>query len=179
MNKYLLIFLFPLYSFSQQVVVNEIDEFTKDKKIKVTCTKTDRWKVSDNISDDWMGLAVYLGAWHFTPKGFHAGGYVAEIGLSGSTIVNCFSEYDGKIIWLFEDGDTCELKQISRTDCGTAHISARFTILQDDLNKLITKKVKKLRIYTTDGYSDYTIKEKKIEAIQQTFALLKDTVEKQ
>lgn len=56
--------------------------------------------------------------------------------------------------------------------------SARYKLPLSELDKLISKKVKKLRVYTTDGYVDSVIKEKRQEAIQQTFALLKQIAEK-
>lgn len=178
MIKYVFIFLLPLYSFSQFVAKNEIDEFTGDKTIQVNCMTGSTWGESDKISKGLFAYAFLTGRYVLS-KDSPAGSYSLTLNLHQLAQGSCLSEYDGKAIWLFEDNSTLEITQFSKTDCNWDNLTGYYSLSSDEVDKLINARVKKLRVYTTKGYIDYEIKPKKIEAIQLTFTLLKDTVEKQ
>lgn len=87
--------------------------------------------------------------------------------------IRCFS--DSKIILLFEEGQQTTLKQKSDIICGQGvHIS--YELLESDLYYLLNYKLKKVRLYTTEGYIDSDIKSSKTQKIIDTFTLFKMTI---
>jgi hypothetical protein len=87
--------------------------------------------------------------------------------------IRCFN--DSKIILLFEEGQQTTLKQKSDIICGQGvHIS--YELLESDLYYLLNYKLKKVRLYTTEGYIDSDIKSSKTQKIIDTFTLFKMTI---
>lgn len=118
MKKVLLLLFIPVFGFSQTVVINEVDEFTKAYKVKVNCSKSERWRFADDISDEFN--SIFLGTWYFQKDDISS--FVVELGINGFSATTCLSEYEGRIIWLFEDGTTSELVQESKTICHEMHL---------------------------------------------------------
>jgi hypothetical protein len=87
-----------------------------------------------------------------------------------SVDLGCLSKYDGKMMVLFEDGDTITLKQQSDTDCGSeikvnyyfgspevieSNSMENLQIEQSGIvEKFRTKKISKIRVYGTKFYDD-------------------------
>lgn len=176
--KLLLLFLMASTSgYSQYVAVNTIDEFTGDRKIQVNCMTGNHWGESDKVTKGLFNH-VYLTAQYIQSKNSDIGIKFFTLNIKNQTSGTCLSKENGKSIFLFEDKSTLECKQISETTCKSADLLANYAIDSEELSILITKKLQKIRIYTTDGYVDYEIKPEKIEALQQTFLVLKQTIAK-
>lgn len=170
--KYLfLLLLFSKFSFCQNIAQNEIDEFTKYKVIQVNCTKNKDWKTSDNI------LKGLLNNGFLSIKNIKTSETTLNI-LQLNTQLGfsfCTSSYKSKIIILFSDDSTLELKNTNETTCSTTVINT-YHFTNEDLVTLCDKSFKKIRIYTTDGFLDFEIKDKSVEAIKNTFILYKNTI---
>jgi len=143
-------------SLSAQVTlrVDEVDDFSGDVK-----------KVSKPTSKAFTSEEGYIKA---DISAVRVGDYTA-ITLSLNTDVGCLSEHSTKILIKLTDGEIIECKQLSDTDCSDRP-SARFIFVSDDqmkmdesnlqeilgenLQKLLSTPVEKIRIYATDGYID-------------------------
>jgi hypothetical protein len=84
----------------------------------------------------------------------------------------CYSELDGKINFLFEDGTKLTLKQISKVKCNTTAI-VKYQMTDIDLTTFLNSHIKKIRIETTDGYLEGSIKANKKQLIKDTFVTFK------
>jgi hypothetical protein len=77
----------------------------------------------------------------------------------------CLSEYDGKIMLLFENDSIMTLKQLSKTNCSSSVLTANYIplskdqakdplwkdILQSNIQALAENKIKKIRVYGSEG----------------------------
>lgn len=171
--KYLFLF-FSCAVFSQNVALNKEDEFTKTNIIQVNCAKKPIWTVSDNINKEF-GSNIFLSLSNYKYKDESKNYSTLNFDIAlGFTF--CLSNYEGKTILLFEDQSTLTLIQTSRLDCST-RISAKYYITDADIAVLMNKNLSKIRIYTSDGYIDFEVKEKKIEIIRKTFKLFHNTIQ--
>ena len=167
--KYLLLLFFG-YSFGQNIAINEIDEFTKNHIIQVNCSKNKEWKTSDNILKGIFNNG-FLSLKNIKTKEMSLNILQLNTQLGFSV---CTSNYKSKIIILFSDNSTLEIKNTNEIICST-NILNTFHITNEEINTLCNKQFKKIRIYTTDGYLDFEIKEKSIDMIKKTFILYKNT----
>lgn len=172
--KYIL-FFFPLFCFSQHLVKNDIDEFTGDRRVQVNCYEGDRWATSDRITKGF-GNYVYLTGQYIKDKEGNEL-YFLTLNIHNLPQGSCLSQYDGKIIWLFNDKSTLELPQISETDCEYTSINGKYKLTLEQVETLKTKQSDKLRVYTTKGYLDFELKDDKKELMQKTFETLVNTVQ--
>ena len=151
---------FTLYS--QQLAVSQIDEFTKKEVIQVNASKDKKWKNSDNIAQGFYNN-VYLSLRKIdTLKSI-------QLDIQRGSMI-CLNNLDGKVIALFEDSSTLELPQVSKIDCAQ-RILATYYLPKNHLKKLTENEIKKIRIYTNDGYFDLEIKNDKKKIIKETFQL--------
>lgn len=166
MNKISFLTLFLLIrisAYSQNISISKIDDFTKKEILQINASKNKKWKGSDNIAKGFFNN-IFLS--------LRKTGTLNTIQLDiqiGAII--CLNNLDGKTIILFNDDTTTELTQVSRLECAQRILSSYY-LPAESLKKLAQVEIKKMRIYTTDGYFDFEIKEDKKELIKNTFILL-------
>lgn len=170
--KKIIFLLFINFGFSQHIVKNEIDEFTKNNVIQVNCSKKTKWATSDNVT---KGIFKYLFFSLNNYKNDTTSVNTFNIDISTGSLL-CFSKSNGIIIFLFDDESTLELNQTSKLDCETRQV-VKYSINNNDLIILKTKRLSKIRIYTTDGYLNFEIKENKQQIIKETFQLFYNTIQ--
>ena len=112
---------------------NEVDEFT-GKVNKVL-----NWK--EVAKND-------IGKMHISLR-YLDGAYMA-LGYSGD--VGCVTS-EGKIMIKLEDGEMVTLKNFGDIDCGDTP-SFLFDIFPEDITKLSSSPISKIRLYGSDAYSD-------------------------
>jgi hypothetical protein len=162
MKTTVLFLFFSGIVFSQQLAVSKIDEFTKKEVIQVNASKGAHWKTTDNIAKGFFNnIFLSLNKSHTTN--------FLTLDINIGTAI-CVSNNDGKIITLLEDDSTLELLQVSKIDCNS-RVAVRYFLSDLDLEKLKTTVIKKIRLYTTEGFFDFEIKENKKEIIKKTFIL--------
>lgn len=166
MNKTLLFLalLISTATFSQVVSLKENDRFTKKNILQVNAMKGKKWSQFDNIAEG-IGNNVY-----FSLKAENINYY-----LQLNTFVNnltCLSE-DSKVILLLEDESTIELFNKAKTDCASQNqsITGRYSITEDQIKLLSEKYLSEFRIYYSEGYSDYTVKNGKKDIVKGTAKL--------
>lgn len=167
MNKILFSLLFCNTLFSQQIVISEIDEFTKLETLQINASKEKKWKTSDNITKGFFNY-IFLS--------LKKVGSIKMIQLdiqTGSLI--CINNNDDKIILLLEDDDTIELQQVSKLDC-SQRVVVKYFISDEQIKILSKNNIKKFRIYTYDGYINLEVKEDKKQLIQSTFSLFTNNI---
>jgi hypothetical protein len=154
MKLFLLLLLFPAIAFSQKLKVNEIDKFTKQRRLE-----TERVWLKNRSGD---GVAVSFRSADTTCFiTFY--GYGRAAGVIG----------DGdKMIMLLDNDSTVTVYStgIQTYDIrvgGTSTYNHQYSIEKDDLNKLSTHNVKSLRKYLSDGYVDIDIPEKHQDEIKE------------
>lgn len=163
MKKSLIILLLSFSVFSQDLQIKN-DEFSNQKIISCTTQKQNAF-LSSSLSKE---LSITLTC---TAK-------ISENGrkftyLSASIItstIQCYSDHDGKIIFLFEDGEKLTLKQISKVKCDTNSIIS-YELSDYDLTKLLNNDIKKIRVIASDKYMEGEIKKNKKQLIKDTFVL--------
>lgn len=163
-------FLFN-YLFAQNIAENKIDEFTKERVIQVNCSKDTDWKTSDNILKGMFNFG-YLSLTNFYNPEKNNSYLQFQINF-GSSI--CFSENQSSIIFLFKNTDTLKLSYCGNTNCGQ-YILFKGKIDSNDIEKFINEDLYKIRIYTSNSYIDFEVKEKSIDRIKNTFILFKQTI---
>lgn len=176
MKKYVLLLLSITnftFSFSQQikVEVNQIDDFSGSRIIRTENPINKTFiKMSDYIDKDKV-LLFYL-SYFKTKEGRE--NYTINM-IVNSTSIQCLSEYEGKCIILFDNGETMEISQISDTDCGQYRTRAIYVLAKRDeienndfnqislnnLEKLKNNLIRKIRVYGTNRYIDCELKENK------------------
>lgn len=165
--------LFSFFSSqAQHVALNKIDEFTDDKVIQVNAAEEKTWSTSDNIAKGIFN-SIFLSTKSVKSKEETLSNYI-QLDISTGSMI-CLSKYDGKVIFLLDNNEKVNLKQVSKIDCGQRVLS-KFILNNDDLEKLTNNKIIKFRIYTTEGYMDFETKEKKQELIKNHFILFKKTI---
>lgn len=168
------IFLFNLSNAQEiRIAENEIDEFDGTRKIGTEYNAGKYLKLKDYIDVD--GTLLIAAYYYKTKEGNEM--YSISI-VTKAKYLGCLSEYDGKCILLFEDGETLELAQISETQCGDFLYAIYEFYSRDQINdpalrdialknyeKISTTLVKKLRIFGTESTEDYTLKDDKKDII--------------
>lgn len=150
MKKILLLFI-SFSAFSQNYK-EKIDDFTGSKIIECSTYKQDAM-IASTIAKEYLAfLKLY-----------------AEINKNGNKViflsleiatprVHCFSK-EGKITFLLSDGSQVSLNQISDLKCDTNNVINYF-IYDSDLTNLVNNNIEKIRVVSSEGYIDLTIKEK-------------------
>jgi len=159
----LIMLLFHQIASSQNITISKIDEFTKKEIVQVNASEGKNWKGSDNIA---KGIFNYM----FLSLQKSDSVTYMNIDLNVGAMI-CINN-DSKIIILFEDNTTLELTQIAKIDCAQ-RVVCKYFLNNENIDKLSNNLFKKARIYTTDGYLDFEIKENKKELIKNTFTLFK------
>lgn len=182
--KYMLLFLFISVSInSQSIITNNVDEFTKVKFIETNITKEKRIKEIDNITVD--NGSMYFNLSYFQSD--QSSIFLFNILLYSKNDLGCFSKYDGKIIFLLENGKTIEGKQFSETSCEKTGNTIKYGLAKSDeiatqqfenFETLSKERISKIRIYGSKFYQDFTIKEEAKDYIKNHFILLNDEVKK-
>lgn len=160
--------------YSQRVAINEIDKFTDVKNYKVDVSKGKRWKTSDDIAKG-IFHAVYLSSKISSkPK---SNLVLTSLNLQTGTSL-CVSPTKGKTIFLLSDGSKLTLRQQTEITCNTALVVSYFvgngtSEIESNLNLLSTVDIQSIRVYTTEGYVDFEVKDEKKQLIKNHFGMIK------
>lgn len=183
MKKIILLLLISFSGHSQSIIRNEVDEFTKIRVIETNITKEKRLKTIDNISQDKGN--VYFNLSYVEADTLKM--IFFNVLIYSNSDLGCFSKYDGKIMFLLENGKTIEGKQISDTSCEASGNSIKYGLATskdlsdvqfDNFETLSKEKITKIRIYGTKYFQDFTIKEDAKEYIKNHFLILKAEIDK-
>jgi hypothetical protein len=89
--------------------------------------------------------------------------------------IRCYSKETGSITLLLENKAQIKLKQISDLKCDQ---NSRILYIIDsvDLQTLSIIGIEKIRVMTTEGYYDLTIKTNKLNFIKDTFTVFNDNL---
>jgi hypothetical protein len=175
----LILTVISMTAISQEIDKYETDEFTGAKIITTKSFSGKSVKKTDFIDSD---LDILLSISYRKAKDADEI-YLISLNILTNKKFGCLSEHKGKMMILFEDDSTMTLKQISKTNCNSSQLSANYLPLSDDqsketiwrdillenVTKLSKSRLKKIRIYGTEGYYDYTIKEDKRDIIIHHF----------
>lgn len=161
-----ILLIMPLLAFSQHIKSDEIDAFTGSRKLKITLEK---------------------------PKALFAETLFSNYGFIGTVEINCIQakdkpdfiylqiDYsiaqvrcfnDNEIIFLLDDGNKVTLKQFSKIDCGKYPV-VKYQLNDNDITVFLNSKIQKVRVYTSDAYSDIDVKEKSKQKFIDALILLK------
>jgi hypothetical protein len=161
--KKLLFLLISINSFSQDIQTTN-DDFSNEKIITCSTYKQNAVIVSSLSNEHNLTFSFIA---RIQEKGIKTMFLSANIITSG---IHCYSEFDGKITLLFEDGEKLTLKQASKTTCNNV-VNPKYELLDFELTKLLNNNIKKFRILTSDGYMEGSIKPKKQQLIKDTLVL--------
>lgn len=150
-----IVLIFTGFGYSQDCKYkkNEIDDFTKKKIIE---TKSE-W-LCENVAysfkknDDTKYLRVEIGSFKV-------------FAISDGAKLMFLTDKEDPIVLIFQK------YEISRTTPGaiaSQYVSEIINISEDVLKRFQNEKITKVRIYTTDGYIDHDIKEKRFKRFQET-----------
>jgi|SRR5690606_18443 len=159
---FILITLFSSTSYSQKIKKNEIDEFTKNIVIET----------------DWSTFTfVFSGYSYFRVR------KIDELTLLDLRFVLNDEYYSirkgDKLMFINEDKEVYEVyaadNYMSCTGCGSVGlmgskalgIRPNYIISDEIIDKMISKKIIKFRIYTTDGYSDFELSNKNYNKLKK------------
>lgn len=169
MKKLLLTFVFIVFaqnfSEAQVVVQKENDRFTKNNVIQVNAMTGKRWRTADDIAK-----GIYSVTYLSLKSENNTRVLQLNIGVFSNT---CLVE-DGKLILLFSDNSTIELINKGRTDCVSKHQSllGKYLITDEQIAELSEKELTEFRVYFSEGYRNYEVREKAVPVIQGTAKLL-------
>lgn len=167
--------LFSALSFGQITLeVNEKDDFTGSIK-KFTKSSARVFKGEKTYG------TLYIAAGRVDSLTF--------ISLLVAEDLGCLSEYDGKIMIKLTDGTVIECYQFSDTECSStinaarylplkreeAETPERYNILAENIKKLTTTTIGKIRVYGSESYNDY-IPNAKFKEYNGAEALMKHLV---
>lgn len=145
-------------NFNFPIVQNEVDEFEGSTKLLVS--RMENW-VYDKVNENGLGFDIALGSIDDLYLLYYYGAH------------SCLKQGESKISLLLENGEVVELGYYGDIDCKSTVRKARFIFVSpthlnsslsiDDLvdlqepniEKILSSPVKKVRIYTTEGYSEY------------------------
>lgn len=161
--------LFSISIFSQQIVENQIDKFTKNKVLQVNAMTGKNWSNSDAVTKG-MFKNVFVSFRKVNDVN------TLQLGVSTNGSVLCITE-DSKAILLFSDESTINIQNIA-TDCQSILVTGRYLLTEEALEFIKTKELQGIRIYFSDGYTDFEIRKNKIEVIQKTAKLFSEEVKK-
>jgi hypothetical protein len=173
------------YSQEVRIETNKVDEFNGTKSITTSLSAGKYTKRSDYIDLDGS-LLITLG---YSLSADSVELYIFNIFTTRANKLGCLSEYNGKCIFLFEDGETQELTQFSNTNCNSNSLYAMYVFWKRDqidypeirdimftnIEKASTKRINKIRIYGTEGIADYTLKEEKKDILIKHFKVINES----
>jgi len=165
MKKIILLLLIGFSGSSQNIAISQIDEFTKLEILQINASKDKKWKGTDNIAK---------GLFNYVFLSLKKVGLIKILQLDtqiGSVI--CINNNEDKIILLLDNNNTIQLQQESKLDCAQ-RVVPKYLITEEQIKILSECQIKKIRIYTNDGYIEIEIKEDKKELIKNTFLLFKN-----
>ena len=172
-----LLFFFTLNAWSQRISVNEIDEFTNTKKIKSDASAGKKWKQSDDVAEGLFNILFISSEYHENSEHSFL---IITLDFQVTGLI-CLAD-NSEAILLLENKETISIKNTANTNCEHNRIFGRYSFSKektaqiDLLTKLSQNPIDKIRIYTTEGYLNFTIKKDKKEIIQNHFELLKATI---
>ena len=165
-----------------KVVINGFDEFTGDHKIQVNAMQYKTWSGSDVIAKNIFTDPIFLSLLHLRTSSattkflqLQIGTPIVPYGSVGH--MYCVSDRNGKIIFILDNGDKVELNQSSNVDCGVS-VTPKYLLLRPELEKLCNNNIEKFRIYYTEHYTDYIVKDKRKDLIMSTFNVFKTEIDK-
>ena len=166
----LLFLIFVNYNYSQIIISNETDEFTKSKNITVGAFEKQKLSLKDNVSNDKnVSLYFYIS-------------YTKEIDNKETQALLlsfwfpknvCIVQESSKIMIMLSNNEILEYKSLGKTTCDKS-ITAAY--LFEDFTPYLNNEIKKIRVYTSEGYTDIEIKEDKKEIIRNSFKLLNSNI---
>jgi len=175
--KFILLLFIPLFCAGQKVTI-ETDDFTGATTVIANPYKGNKFKLSDNVAVE--GSLLFTPSYHLSKDGGQA--FAITITATPQQIISgCLSQSTGKIILLLEDKSTIECVQFSETVCRTNILGATYlpTPRRDLLDLCIGnflilnyQKITKVRIYTTETYYDFEIKNSDQEFVQNQFKMV-------
>lgn len=183
-----LLMLLTSITFSQSIKADQIDDFTKKRSIVTNAYEGKFWKKADFI-DDKNYLLVSMAYTNETDADL----YMMNFSILTTGIgLGCLSEYEGKIMFLFENDSTMECYQVSETECSSTTFNPAYAmfarserndptfleIMAANVERLKTNPIKKIRIYGTKGYYDFTLKPEKRQIIASHINLIQDKIRK-
>jgi len=165
--------LITLNVFSQRIEVNKIDDFTKSHIIKTNMLESTNpnrviFKKSDyiDITNELLFSMSYYKSSDTTEVYYMSVMFTVDLG--------CLSQYDGKMMVILDDNTVLTFMQFSNTDCSSV-LRADYYLLNredsdkpiwretmaDNILKLLSHKVFKIRIYGSKYYNDFILKPEK------------------
>jgi predicted metallo-beta-lactamase superfamily hydrolase len=186
-TRCIIVFVFLCSSvFAQTIRSDKVDDFSKKRTISTNAYEGRKWRKADFIDDKNQMLASMS---YTTGREFDL--YFLELMLLTTSDFGCLSNNGGKVLILFENDSTMELYQSSDTDCDNNSPSAVYamlsrddlekvadppTLLDETLKKLQSNLVKKIRVYGTKGFRDFTIKPEKKSVFTTHINLIKNSL---
>lgn len=169
MKRVLLLMLFiSATSTAQKVAENKIDKFTDNRILQVNAMEGKNWQHSDVISKG-MFKNIFLSF-----KAINNNLYL-QLGVNTGGTLLCISE-SSKTILLFSDGSKLSLSHINDSDCSHNLITGVYPLSLNDLETFTNKELTDVRIYFSDGYTDYEIRKNKKNIISETARLFKENL---
>jgi len=166
MKKTLLILMFVItnIAFAQVVSLKENDRFTKKNVLQVNAMKGKRWKLSDDIAEG-VNKTMY-----FSLKSVNNTNYLQ---LNTTTLNPLCLREESRAILLLSDNSTIELYNKSETECASANksLTGSYLIPIEDITTITNKEIDEVRIYFSEGYSDFKINKNSKETIKETSKL--------
>jgi len=154
-------------TFSQTKSIDETDKFTKKKVVQVNAMKGKRWGQGDSVSDK-----TFYGA--FLSFKSNGGLYYLQVNTHTNGLL-CISN-ESLITLLFEDESTINLINNTKVECSRTELTGKYLISEEQLNTLATDNLQGFRVYYTDGYRDYNVKNDKKEIIKKSAELFLQSI---
>ena len=189
-----LFFASHLTGYSQNILIDpvkKIDEFTKNLSVEVVPFE----EVLKGKKVLKIPLSVQAGKNTMIGISYYKSKEEVEfyrIAIIKSIDLGCVSKYDGKRLVLFEDGETLTLQQLSETDCdGTIspyyYFASPETIKTDSnddfqaeqlkfIEKFMTSKVSKIRIYGTKYYDEIEFRPEVSDIIEKMLTKIEESL---
>lgn len=159
-------FLVTLFGFSQKIVENKIDDFTKNKVVRT----------------DWEKICVSRDLYLYSRISKIDESYYIEMKIPTNYVTSIDTNDD--VSFMFENNEIINLKsteyKITCYGCGSiglagsAALGLGFSckISNLDIEKFKNSLVKKIRIYKSGGYSEDELKSKNSEKLKAMFVLI-------
>ena len=165
-----------------KVVINGFDEFTGDHNIQVNAMRYKKLDFNDKITKGTWSTPIFLSVHHLrtqrsTSKFIQLGIGSSYIPYGSSAPTYCVSDLNGKVIFILDNGDKIELKQVSDIKCNS-FVNPKYLLMRPELEKLCNNNIEKLRVYFAEGYADYIVNDKRKDLIMSTFNVFKTEIDK-
>lgn len=153
-------------NYSQVVLSEEVDEFTKSKNISIGAQLKDKLNLKDNVSSK-EDVSLFFNISYIKEKtGAESQALLLTFFFPKST---CLVQENSKLMILLENEEIIETISLGKTDCNKT-LTGLFMI--KDLTPFLNNNIKKIRIYSSEGIYDITILEDKKKIIKDSFILL-------